>query len=151
MNRVDFVSQDLPLPAWKGKAGIFIRKVLKFLERKNWDLSILFCGDNFIRSLNAQYRNLDEATDVLSFILGATIDDGKGGERFIAGDIVISLETMEKNALSCWIPADEELRRLLIHGILHLDGMDHATNKTCEPMLILQEKILASLAGERII
>jgi probable rRNA maturation factor len=83
---------------------------------------------------------------VLSFFLGET----RRG-RYFPGDIVISLETLEENAAYFKVEPDEELRRLLVHGILHLDGMDHETNEKGESMLQLQEKVLAELAGERIL
>jgi probable rRNA maturation factor len=151
VNKVAFSAEEVPLPAWKAKAKSFILKVLKELDIHNWDLSVLFCGDNYIKTLNSQYRNKDEATDVLSFELGEKIDDGKGGVRCLPGDIVISLETLEKNAAYFKVTQDEELRRLLVHGILHLNHQDHKTNEPGEPMLKLQENILASLAGERIL
>jgi probable rRNA maturation factor len=147
MNRVDFRAEEVPPPAWKGKARGFILKVLKHIGRDNWDLSVLVCGDNYIKSLNSRYRHKNEATDVLSFALGETVNGG----RYLPGDIVISLETLEKNAASFGVSVDEELRRLLVHGILHLDGKDHKTNKAGEPMLRQQEEILAVLAGERIL
>jgi rRNA maturation RNase YbeY len=64
------------------------------------------------------------------------------------GDIVISLETLKTNAAYFHVDEDEELRRLIIHGILHLAGFDHPTNNPEEPMLVLQEKILSN--GEKI-
>ena len=146
MNRVNISVEELSPPSYLKRTKNYILKVLEILQKDKWDLSVLFCGNNYIRSLNAQYRNKDEPTDVLSFSMGET----KRG-RFLPGDIVISLESLEENAASYRIQPDEELRRLLIHGILHLDGMDHETNEEGEPMLQLQEKILASLAGERIL
>jgi probable rRNA maturation factor len=151
MNRVEVNTGELPLPVWAEAARGYSLKVLEKLGKDNWDLSLLFCGDRYIQSLNARYRHKDEATDVLSFTLGETAA-GKGGEtRFLPGDIVISLESLRENARHFEIPEDEELRRLLIHGILHLSGMDHETNENTEPMLELQEKILAELAGESIL
>jgi probable rRNA maturation factor len=150
MNRVDFNASGVTLPPWKGRAKKFVLKVLKILDRDGWDLSVVFCGNGYIKSLNARYRNKNEATDVLSFALGETAETEKG-PRYLPGDIVISLETLDQNALYFGVSGDEELRRLLVHGILHLDGMDHATNKPGEPMLRLQEKILTELAGERIL
>jgi probable rRNA maturation factor len=147
MNRIEISAEEVPLPAWKGRAEKFIKKVLKKTGRDGWDLSLLFCGDAFIRNLNAKYRNRDQATDVLSFPLGETLPGG----RRLAGDIVISLESLRKNAIRFSVDEDEELRRLFIHGILHLDGMDHKTNNETEPMLCLQEKLLNELKDERII
>ena len=141
MNRVLFRAEELPMPLYRKEAEGFIKRVLETLGHKNWEVSVLFCNNRYIKSLNAQYRNKDEATDVLSFPLGETI---KG--RYLAGDIVVSLDALEENARFFKVSADEELRRLLVHGILHLAGYDHATNKTGEPMLKTQEEILARLA-----
>jgi probable rRNA maturation factor len=146
MNRVDFSAAEVPLPPWKSRAKNYILKVLEFLALDNWDLSVRFCDNEYIKSLNARYRNKNEATDVLSFALGEP-----SGNRYLPGDIVISLETLGENAGYFGVSRDEELRRLLVHGILHLDGMDHESNKPGEPMLELQEKILTHLAGESII
>ncbi|MDR1278781.1 MAG: rRNA maturation RNase YbeY [Treponema sp.] len=151
MNRVAVNAEEIPLPPWTDAVYRYALKVLEELGKNNWDLSVLFCNDAYIRSLNARYRRKNEATDVLSFSLGETLD-GEGGEtRFLPGDIVISLETLRENARYFETPEDEELRRLLIHGILHLNGMDHTTNEITEPMIGLQEKILTDLAGEFIL
>jgi probable rRNA maturation factor len=138
----------------------FAQKVLAYLGRDNWDLSVLFCGNAYIRDLNSRFRGKDEATDVLSFPLGETVSMEGRGERYLPGDIAISLETLRENAVSFNTSEDEELRRLLIHGILHLDGMDHGghidsagrivdadagSGGGTEPMLELQEKILAEI------
>jgi probable rRNA maturation factor len=150
MNRIAFAAEELPLPAWKKEAERFMRRVLSRLGRNNWDLSVLLCGNATIKRLNAAYRNRDEPTDVLSFALGETVPESRGS-RYLPGDIVISLEALAENAHFFKVSRDEELRRLLIHGILHLDGLDHKTNGPGEPMLQLQEKILKELAQERII
>jgi probable rRNA maturation factor len=124
--------------------------VLDRLGLDGWDLAAVFCGDAYIRGLNARFRGKDEATDVLSFSLGETVEEN-GETRYLPGDIVISLETLTENAGYFQVSPDEELRRLLIHGILHLNGMDHATNADIEPMLALQEALLSELSGERIL
>ncbi|GHV46336.1 endoribonuclease YbeY [Spirochaetia bacterium] len=151
MNRVEVNAEEVPLPEWEGALKKFILKVLDRIARDSWDVSVLLCSDPYIKSLNERFRQKDEATDVLSFPLGETLADEEGGNRYLPGDIVISLDTLAENSRYFNIPRDEELRRLLIHGILHLDGMDHETNNQTEPMLCLQEKILADLAGERIL
>jgi len=141
MNRVFFSSEEIPLPPWTQAAGSFIKSVLKKLNLKNWELSVLFCNNRYIKKLNAQYRNKDEATDVLSFPLGET---GPAGQ-YMAGDIVISLDALRENSRYFNVTEDEELRRLLVHGILHLSGGDHDTNNGKEPMLETQEVLLAGL------
>jgi probable rRNA maturation factor len=145
MNRVEIALEGTEPPPWQERAVSFACAVLEKLEKHNWDLSVLFCGNDFIRALNARYRNRDEATDVLSFVLGET-----DGERYLPGDIVISLEKVMENSGYFKVSPDEELRRLLIHGILHLDGRDHAANGPEEPMLKKQEALLEALGEERI-
>ena len=154
MNKASVNAQDVPLPPWSESAGGYAVKVLDEIKRDNWELSVLLCGDKTIATLNAQYRGKAEATDILSFSLGGEVQDGNSG-FFLPGDIVISLDTLRENARYFQTPEDEELRRLLIHGILHLNGMDHSQNlseaaSSGDPMLTLQEEILSKLKDERI-
>lgn len=120
----------------------FISTVLNDLNLDNWDISLLFCDDGFIRNLNKQYRNIDSPTDVLSFEQGDEYFDDEGEKRFMAGDIVISLDSLNFNAEEFNVGIDEELKRLIVHGILHLNGMDHSDNSPEQEMLKFQEKLL---------
>jgi probable rRNA maturation factor len=149
MNNVTVNAEEYPLPPWSGGMCCFALKVLEEIKRDNWELSVLLCGDKKITELNAQYRNKNEPTDILSFSLGSEIQDGNK-TVYLPGDIVISLDTLRENAGYFKTTEDEELRRLVIHGILHLDGMDHGTLDKEEPMLALQEEILDKLKGEHI-
>jgi probable rRNA maturation factor len=159
MNRVEVSAGELPLPPWSGRAGGFVLKVLEKLNRDRWDLSVFLCNDLLIRELNARFRNRNEPTDVLSFPMGETLEDAEAGSRYLPGDIVISLESLAENARYFRVSEDEELRRLLVHGILHLDGFDHGgtldpgapPEESPEAMLALQERILTELSGERIL
>ncbi|MDR0302629.1 MAG: rRNA maturation RNase YbeY [Treponema sp.] len=149
MNRVTVNAEEVALPKWSGSMCCFALKVLDEIKRDNWELSILLCGDKTIAALNSRYRNKSEPTDILSFNLGETVQDG-GKTVYLPGDLVISLDTLRGNAEYFATSEDEELRRLIIHGILHLDGMDHETTDTTEPMLSLQEEILNKLKDEHI-
>ncbi|MCL2373746.1 MAG: rRNA maturation RNase YbeY [Treponema sp.] len=173
MNAVFVRSEGVAPPAWARRAAAFVKKVLKILGRENWEVSVLFCGNQYIKALNVQYRGKDEPTDVLSFGAGEPAAEAResrgsppesaaearesrgsppesaaGAGRYVAGDIVLSLDALEENARFFKVSADEELRRLLVHAILHLSGEDHATNNAEEPMLKCQEEILSRLAGE---
>lgn len=111
------------------------------------DFSLTFVSDDEIRSLNREYRNRDEATDILTFALsdGEQFPQPDGGKEL--GDVFISLDAMKRNAAAFSCPEDEELGRLLLHGLMHLQGYDHQSNDfTSEPMLVKQEEILAKLA-----
>jgi len=155
MNRVMVQAAEIPLPEWIKPLKEFVLKVLFLLKKDKWDLSILLCGDETIKALNETYRGKEEATDVLSFPLGEGVDFPSEGKRrsnrHLPGDLVISLDTLRENARRFQVDEDEELRRLLIHGILHLDGMDHKTNNDAEPMLKFQEQILEKLSKKQIL
>ena len=116
------------------------------MDKKNWEVSVLFCTDNYIKQLNNRYRGKDEPTDVLSFLQDDKEDITK--EIFYAGDIVVSIETITKQAERFKVKVKEELARMLIHGVLHLCGEEHETNNEEEPMLLIQEKILKHCLGE---
>lgn len=109
--------------------------------------SISFVSPQTIQEENRDYRGIDSPTDILTFAL----QDGE--EDFIIpeteekewGDMLICLEKMEENVGDFSVTPAEELERLIVHGLLHLSGQDHATNDFgTEPMLILQEKLLKS-------
>jgi probable rRNA maturation factor len=147
---VEVLVHNIDEPDWLLRAGDFARRVLERLEYHSWDFSILFCDDAHIRELNSTYRNKDSATDVLSF---PQIDDPSEipeSGTFFAGDIVISLDTLAENAAYFSVSEEEELKRLIIHGILHLGGWDHSDNSPEQEMLRLQERILAELSKEKI-
>ena len=120
--------------------------LLAYLD-EDGDFSIHFITDEEMRNLNNSYRGKDEPTDILSFAIndGDEFPSMEGEEREI-GDIFISVESMKRNAESFSVSAGEELRRLLVHGLLHLRGMDHSSNDfSSEPMLIEQERIMKAL------
>jgi probable rRNA maturation factor len=147
VNAVEISVEGIGTPPWLEQARDFALSVLDRLRVDSWDLSILVCDDSFIRGLNRQYRDRDEETDVLSFEQGDKYRGPDGEERMLAGDIVISLDALARNAEEFGISRDEELRRLVVHGILHLSGMDHEDNDPSRSMLVLQEELLRDLAS----
>lgn len=131
----------------------WVNRVLEKVERDNVELSISFVSDEEIKDLNKQYRNLDMPTDILSFVQGDSKDDddfwpceNEEEEAQVLGDMVISPDAIKRNCENFNETLENELRRLLVHGVLHLIGKDHKTNEfKTEPMLILQEQILNEL------
>lgn len=115
---------------------------------KFWDFSVVFCGNEFIRGLNKKFRNIDEPTDILSFELGGDYEDECGKVVFSAGEVIISFEKLLSNSSEFGVTVNEELKRLIIHGILHLSGMDHSDNSPEQEMLKIQENILNTLVDE---
>lgn len=144
-------------PEWLPLIEPYEQKVLKALGYDGEEISVLFCDDNFIHDLNKTYRNIDSPTDILSFENGDSYTDEDGNEWKSAGDMVISLETLPKNAEYFGVSQNEELKRLMIHGTLHLNGMDHGEAhiepgvEPTDEMLKLQEKTLKEFSDEKII
>lgn len=145
------MEEGVEAPLWFSKIEPFIQSVLDTLNFSFWEVSVLFCKDDFIQNLNREYRSIDNPTDVLSFESGEKYTDEEGTEWFTAGDIVISLDSLKKNCTDFEVSEDEELKRLLIHGILHLSGLDHSDNSPQQEMLKLQESILATFMQENCI
>ena len=83
------------------------------------EVSVLFCGDGAIRTLNRRYRKVDSPTDVLAF---------PAQSRGLLGDIVISVPYASRQARRRGEPPAREIDRLLLHGLLHLSGYDHETD-----------------------
>ena len=83
------------------------------------EVDVLLAEDRTLRRLNREFRGLDKATDVLSFPAAAEIADD------FAGDLAISLDTARRQAKTQGHTLRDEVRVLLLHGLLHLQGMDH--------------------------
>ncbi len=98
-------------------------RALRELGEAASELSIAIVADDEIAALNAEHRGKPSATDVLSF----SLLEGEHCERRgkLLGDVVIGIETAARQARAARRGLDEELARLLIHGILHLLGWDH--------------------------
>jgi len=138
---VEIAFSGISSPGWKRRIAPFCRKALRAAGYAQWDISLLLCDDARMKELNAKYRGRDRTTDVLSF---------PRGEQTVAGDIAISLPAMRRNAASFGATENEEMKRLLIHGILHVAGMDHGKGRS-GPMLDLQESLVERLRAERVV
>ena len=97
----------------------FLSGLLKEVGRPDASFSVVFVTDKVMRAYNLRYRHIDKTTDVLSF----------RGEDGYLGDILISTETAWKQTRkSPTLSFDDNIRRLLLHGLLHLSGYDHETD-----------------------
>lgn len=151
MNSIDILFENIKEAYWFDKAKIFIFKVLELLEIDNWEFSVTFCNNDFIQKLNREFRKKDSPTDVLTFAQDDELFPGEDHANLHnSGDIIISLDTLKENAEYFDVAEEEELKRLLIHGVLHLNGMDHSDNSPEQEMLKLQEELLLQLAEVKI-
>lgn len=110
------------------------------------EVGLIFVDDNYIRSLNAEYRGIDKPTDVLSFALneGEDMPEDEAAEDLL-GDIVISLPTAQRQAEEYGHSFAREMAYLTAHGSLHLLGYDHMTEEDRQVMRQKEEAIMNRL------
>ena len=121
-------------PSWVETLSGYVLLALSALGVRNGEVAIRLMGDEQIQDLNRRFRSRDEVTDVLSF---------PGVDTAYLGDIAINLKQVQRQAFDLEIPFEQEVRRMTVHGVLHLCGYSHQTNDvTTEPMLMVQEELL---------
>ena len=113
----------------------WIRNVAASYGRKVGELAYVFCDDEKILEVNRQYLNHDFFTDIITF--DYCEDD------VVSGDIFISLDTVRSNSEEQGTDYEEELRRVIIHGVLHLCGIDDKGPGEREIMEAAEDKALA--------
>ncbi len=103
--------------------GGWLEKLVEELAPAADSVGVRFAGDRTVRRLNRDFRDRDKATDVLSFP-GEESPEGRH-----LGDIVISIPTAERQAEERGATLEEEVKLLLLHGVLHCLGYDHETDR----------------------
>lgn len=146
MNAVSVALAGIAAPPWRAGLAGLCRRALAAAGIDGWDLSVLLTNDAVIRDLNVRYRGADRPTDVLSFSQADGVRIATAGARRLAGDIVISVETLRRDARERGGDEERELARLVVHGILHLDGMDHGRGRG-RAMRDRERRVLAVLAA----
>ena len=112
----------------------------------NAELAIMLTDDSGIRTLNSNWRGIDQPTNVLSFpALQPPAPQKAGAAPRMLGDIAIAYETMRREADQDGKPFDHHLSHLAVHGFLHLIGYDHTNDDDAEAMEALETEILAQL------
>ncbi len=112
-----------------------IKKILEKEDQSNLDINIIFVDNKQIKDINLEYRNKNYSTDVISF----PFNDEK---KLFGGDIFISLEKVKENAKKYGISFRNELKRILVHGVLHILGYDHIKTKQKKEMFKKQENYI---------
>lgn len=113
----------------------FIRMVVSETlkrEARSGEVSLVLAENEYIRGLNRKYRSVDRTTDVLAFPM----------DEEILGDIVISVEKVQEQALTYRQSFEEEMARLIVHGVLHLLGYSDSNKREAKRMHSRQEQIL---------
>ena len=119
------------------------------LNRKNIiELSVTFTNDKEIQEINKNYRNTDKPTNVLSFPLFEKefLREYKISPYISLGDIILSIETIERESIEQQKTFNEHLTHLIVHSMLHLFGYDHIKDEDADAMENLEIQILKNLS-----
>lgn len=106
------------------KEDVLSEWVLNIISENNFSLgeiNYIFCDDEYLHKLNVEFLNHDTLTDIISF------DNTVG--NLVSGDIFISVERVKENAIDFGVTFEEELHRVMIHGILHYLGFKDKSKK----------------------
>ncbi|HMN13153.1 MAG TPA: rRNA maturation RNase YbeY [Bellilinea sp.] len=133
---------DLPLAE---AIKIAASTTLQLEDQQDTELTIRISNDEEIQQLNAQFLGNDKPTDVLSFPSDEFDPDEQSS---YIGDIIISYDTAQSQALTSNHPIEAEIQLLTIHGVLHLLGYDHDTQEAKREMWTKQERILKILGTQ---
>ena len=145
------VSFNVDEPFWVKEMPLFRKNILKAAKetlntaykskKNNLEVSFLLTSDSNIRLLNKNYRNKNKSTNVLAF----PMNQNTFGEDYIVGDVVISLQRILSESKKLKIPKYKYLSKITIHGVLHLLGFDHKSNKQHEKMNRIEQKVFKKI------
>ena len=140
-NMITFQAENIDFPKIKKQATKnWIKLVAENYGKKIGDINYLFCTDEKILEVNNQYLSHDFYTDIITF------DYSEGNK--ISGDIFISLDTVRTNSQKYNTGFMEELHRVIIHGILHLCGIDDKSEHEEKAMRQAENKALKMIQAQ---
>ena len=115
----------------------WLNEVIASFDFSTGDIQIIFCTDAYLLDVNRKYLSHDYFTDIITF------DDSREGK--LNGDLLISIDRVKENAIEFGDSFDEELNRVIVHGILHLIGFKDKSNKDRQKMREAENKALIML------
>lgn len=138
MANIDFLTQGVEMPDFnQDTVKRWIEAVVRTFDKSVGNLTYIFCDDPKILEVNRTYLKHDYFTDIITF--------DYSNHRRISGDLFISLETVRTNAAQFAKSYDEELMRVVIHGVLHLIGINDKGPGEREIMEAHENEALAML------
>lgn len=138
---ISFQCDGVVAPAIKRREiSAWIKNVASVYGKKVGDIAYIFCNDDKILEVNREYLQHDYYTDIITFDYTE--------ENVVAGDIFISLDTVRSNSELLGVPYRQELHRVIIHGVLHLCGIDDKGEGEREIMEKEENKALAMLSSQ---
>ena len=134
---INFFNEDIDFKLQqKNNYKSWLKKVAEKEGFKVKDLNYIFCSDEYLHKINVDYLDHDTFTDIITF-------DNSEDESTIEGDIFVSIERVKENSQTLNTDFDEELKRVIVHGLLHLCGHDdHSVEDKAEMRSLEDEFIL---------
>ena len=134
---INFFNEDIDFKLQqKNNYKSWLKKVAEKEGFKIKDLNYIFCSDVYLHKINVDYLDHDTFTDIITF-------DNSEDEITIEGDIFVSIERVRENSYTLKTVFDEELKRVIVHGLLHLCGYDdHSVEDKAEMRRLECEYIL---------
>ncbi|PKP08572.1 MAG: rRNA maturation RNase YbeY [Bacteroidetes bacterium HGW-Bacteroidetes-4] len=132
---IDFFCEEVSCPDLVlDKVANWLNATVESNNKMAGDIAIIFCSDAYLLSMNKQYLNHDYFTDIITF------DYSEGS--MVSGDLFISIDTVNHNAKKFGVTFEQELLRVVIHGVLHLLGFNDKTNEEQKIMRENEERSL---------
>ncbi len=137
MGKVNFFTEDIDDFQLKNKKQLsqWIEKIISLEKKKLEELNYIFCNDDYLHQINLEYLQHDTFTDIITF-------DNSESPDTIEGDIFISIERVKENAVNFNAVFLTELKRVMIHGVLHLIGYPDKTEAEAQKMRLKEEEAL---------
>jgi rRNA maturation RNase YbeY len=136
--KIFFHKESVSFPLDTSAINNWIENAVFSLDYSLKNLSFVFCDDEYLKNINVKYLGHDYYTDVITFDYST--------EEGLVGDVFISIERVKENANNFKVSFNEELFRVIIHGVLHLCGFDDKTDKEIKEIR-KQENYFLSLIG----
>ena len=135
---IEFHSEDIEFSLSNPEqVADWIASVIEQHDFELAGLTYIFCSDDYLHQINVEYLDHDTLTDIITF-------DNADEEGTVEGDIFVSIDRVHDNAQTLGIPFEDELHRVLIHGVLHLLGFKDKTDEQ-EALMRKQEDSCLSL------
>jgi probable rRNA maturation factor len=142
---IEIINRQRKIPIAAARWETFAGKALKVLPAKSTSATVVFVSDRAMAELNQRWRGKRGTTDVLSF--PAEQDKFEKSEGLNLGDVVISLEQAARQAKDNKLNLNNEISQLILHGLLHLCGYDHETDRGEMNRLELQLRERLGISG----
>ena len=127
---INYFNEDTKIPKFQRRLySNWIKSIVNKYGYKLGEINYIFCSDKYILEINRQYLNHDYFTDIITF--------NYNNDKLISSDIYISIDTVAKNAEYYNVKFENELNRVMIHGILHLLGFD---DKSEDEKIVMRKK-----------